>query len=260
MKSMIFILRIIVVFFAGLFSAYFSASIATGLVNIGSIAGLCLSLWLLCVAIKPLHNWIKEMCMKTMFTKVMFWLVNIGFITFAVYGIIVSGAMIYFACQKPADNSTAIVLGAQVKSWGPSEMLRGRINAAEEYLIQNPDCKAVLTGGKGDDEPMSEADSMYEAMCDDGISSERLIKENKATNTYENIMYSQEILAENNIDGDITIITDGFHQFRAKIIANQLGIKGKIGAVNAKTSLRYLPTFAVREWFGLPYQILFQSK
>lgn len=58
--------------------------------------------------------------------------------------------------------------------------------------------------------------------------------------------------------GNIAIVTDGFHQLRVRIIARQLGIKENVGAVNSDTSLLYLPTFTVREWFALPYQVLFR--
>lgn len=59
---------------------------------------------------------------------------NIGFIAFAVYGAIVTSAMVWATCQAPPENSTAIVLGAQVKPWGPSVILRGRIDAANHIL------------------------------------------------------------------------------------------------------------------------------
>ena len=82
---------------------------------------------------------------------------NIGFIAFAVYGAIVTSAMVWATCQAPPENSTAIVLGAQVKPWGPSVILRGRIDAAKSYLDDSPNANAVLSGGQGSDEIMSEA-------------------------------------------------------------------------------------------------------
>ena len=57
-------------------------------------------------------------------------------------------------CQAPPENSTAIVLGAQVKPWGPSVILRGRIDAAKSYLDDSPNANAVLSGGQGSDEIM----------------------------------------------------------------------------------------------------------
>lgn len=253
------ILRYVLFAVSAAFVIYFIGSIIIfGLINIGSIAGLALSVWLVCITFKPLHKLISEFCKSHLATAIAYKAVNICFIAFAIYGLIVTAAMIYSAAVPPAENSTAVVLGAQVKPWGPSSILWGRINAADEYLKANPNTTAVLTGGQGEDEPVSEAESMYTSLIEKGIDSDRLYKEDKATNTTENFKYSLKIIDENNLNQDLAIVTDGFHQLRARIIAKQLGLKQNVGAVNADTSLRYIPIFAVREWFALPYQVLFR--
>lgn len=258
MKVAVIVGRSILAAIAIAFLIYFIISLFAGLDKLACLAGLLLSVWVMCVSIKPIYSFIKDLCFKTGFTHILFVVVNVCFIIFAVYGALVSGAMVFCASQAPTENATAVVLGAQVKPWGPSTILRGRINAAEEYLNENPDTCAVLTGGKGDDEPMSEAQSMYETLVGKGIESNRLYQEDKATNTTENFKYSLEIIEENGINEDLAIVTDGFHQLRARIICMQLGIKQNVGAVSADTSLKYLPVFAVREWFALPYQVLFR--
>lgn len=258
MKIALTAVRSVVAVVAIVFIIYFIVSLIAGLDKLASVAGLLLSIWMLCASVKPIYSYVKELCFKTGFTHILFVAVNVCFIIFAIYGTLVTGAMVVCACQAPAENSTAVVLGAQVKPWGPSTILRGRINAAEKYLDENPDACAVLTGGKGDDEPMSEAQSMYETLTDMGTDSDRIYREDKATNTTENFKYSLEIIEENKLNEDIAIVTDGFHQLRARIICKQLGIKQNVGAVNADTSIRYLPVFAVREWFALPYQVLFR--
>lgn len=250
--------RTIFAIIAIVFIVYFIVSLFAGLDKLSCISGLLLSLWVMCVSIKPIYVFIKDLCFKTGFTHILFVIVNVCFIIFAAYGALVSGAMAICASQAPAENSTAVVLGAQVKPWGPSTILRGRINAAEKYLNENPDACAVLTGGKGDDEPISEAQSMFDTLKEKGIDPERLYQEDKATNTTENFKYSLEIIKENGLNENIAIVTDSFHQLRARIICMQLGIKQNVGAVSADTSLKYLPVFAVREWFALPYQVLFR--
>ena len=162
------------------------------------------------------------------------------------------------ACNsKTADNSTLIVLGAQVRPEGvPSLILRGRIDAAEKYLDEHREAKAVLAGGMGFDEPMSEAKCMYDTMVEDGISPDRLIMEDKSKNTMENFRYSREVLADNDLGEDITVTTDSFHMLRAMLIVRQQGFKGRVGAVCAETRLEFLPTYVVREWFALPFQLI----
>ena len=97
---------------------------------------------------------------------------------------------------------------------------------------------------------------MYDNLIKRGISADRLFIEDRSTDTKENLQFSSEIIKKNNLGSNIAIITDGFHQERAKIIADQIGLKGEIGAYNADTALRYAPTYFVREWFGIPYQLL----
>lgn len=258
MKIALTAIRSVFAIIAIVFIVYFIVALITGLDKLACGAGLLLSAWIMCVSIKPIYAYIKDLCFKTGFTHVLFVAVNVCFIIFAVYGAIVTGAMVITASQAPAEKSTAVVLGAQVKPWGPSSILRGRIDAAEKYLNENPDSYAVLTGGQGDDEPISEAQSMYETLTEMGIDSKRLYQEYKAVNTTENFEYSLKIIEENGLNEDLAIVTDGFHQLRARIICMQLGIKQNVGAINADTSFRYLPVFAVREWFALPYQVLFR--
>lgn len=257
-KILLLIIRTVFAILSIIFFALFVVPMGSNIINPGNIAGAVLCVWIFCVSCAPLHRAIRELFCKRKFTKFIYRAVNFCFIAFAVYGAIVTGAMAVCANIAPAQNSTAVVLGAQVKPWGPSVMLMGRINAADGYLEQNPDAAAVLTGGQGSDEPMSEAQSMYETLVSKGIDGNRLYKEDKAVNTTENIKFSMEIIEQEQLSGDIAIVTDNFHQLRARIIAAQQGVKGNVGAVNSDTRFLYLPTFTVREWFALPYQILFR--
>ena len=229
------ILRIIGIAVAVVFLGFFVIPMTHGIINPGNIAGTFLCLWLLCVLIPPVHGAIKAFCFKHLFTKIVFRVVNIGFIAFAVYGAIVTSAMVWATCQAPPENSTAIVLGAQVKPWGPSVILRGRIDAAKSYLDDSPNANAVLSGGQGSDEVMSEAQCMYNVLTESKIDSSRLYMEDKSTNTTENIRNSMKIIEDNNLNTDITIVTDGFHQLRARIICSQLGIKGNVSKLRHKT-------------------------
>ena len=259
MKRLILLLvRTVFAVLSMTFFPLFFLTMLQGIINIGNLAGMALCVWIFCVSVAPLQKFIKKIFCKHKFTKFIYRAVNLCFIIFAVYGTVVTGLMAYCACKAPAENATAIVLGAQVRPWGPSAVLYGRISGAESYLKETPDACAVLSGGQGEDEPMSEAQCMYNYLSDDGIDESRLYKEDKSVNTTENIRFSMEIIEENNLNTDIAIATDSYHQLRAQIIARQQGIKGNVGAVNSDTSFIYIPTFAVREWFALPYQVLFR--
>ena len=248
--------RIIITVTALFFLCAFSLSLLQGIVNLGSIAGTALCLWILSMSIVPIHRALMVIFFKFNITKFIYYTINTCFVIFTIYGTIISGIMVYYACQAPSENATAVVLGAQVQESGPSVILSGRINAAEKYLKKNTKASAVLSGGQGDDEPMSEAEAIYNKLNNKGISSNRLYLESKSTNTTENLEYSLKIIKDYKLNDDIAVVTDGFHQLRVNIIASQLDLKQNVGAVNSDTSFIYLPTFVVREWFAIPYQLI----
>lgn len=220
---------------------------------IGNIAGIALCVWALVMCVPPLHHAVKRAFLKHTFTKVLYRVVNAVIVLFLIYGAAVTAAMAVTCLSAPPEDSTVLVLGAKVSNSGePTLILRDRISAAEEYLTAHPKCSAVLTGGKGSDEVISEAECMYNTMVGDGIDPERLYLEDKATDTVENFAFSQKIIEENALNKNLAVVTDGFHQFRARIIAQKQGITSAIGSVNAHTRLVFIPTYAVREWFALP--------
>ena len=251
------IFRALMIIISSVMLGCFVETMFSNMVNIGNIVGSALCLWIICVCIKPVHHSIRDTLKKNAFTGFVYRFVSVFFILLTVYGAVVTGAMVYAAMQPPVEGATALALGAYVRPDGePSNILNGRIMAAEEYLKGSPNTYAILTGGQGDNEVMSEADCMYRVLTEDGISAERLYKETEANNTFKNIVNSKRIIEDNGLSDDLAICTDGFHQLRARLIANQTGISGKIGAVNAQTRLWYIPTYAVREWFALPYQLI----
>lgn len=234
----------------------FAFTFSIGITNIGNIAGTVLCVWLILVCIKPLYQAIKRGFYRFFFTRLVYRIVSIAFIVVISYGAVATTAILGASMIAPKENSTVVVLGAHVKPTGePSTILNGRINAAENYLDENKKSSAVLSGGKGSDEVKSEAQCMYDIMTSDGISSDRLYIEDKSTTTRENFEFSEKIIQEKGLDENLAITTDRFHQLRAKIITMQLGIKGEVGAVNSDAPFKYVPTYLVREWFALPYQI-----
>ena len=92
------------------------------------------------------------------------------------------------ANDKPeSKNTTLIILGCKVKDGQPSQMLKRRLDTAYDYLIENPDVKVIVSGGKGTDEIISEAQCMHDYLTKKGISENRIIIESASTSTRENI-------------------------------------------------------------------------
>lgn len=153
----------------------------------------------------------------------------------------------FSASEAIPANTPAIVLGCAVDGDKPSRMLQKRIDAAFEYLTANPEASCILSGGKGDGENLSEAEAMYNALTEKGISPERLYKEDKSTTTAENMQFSKEISDAQGLGGTVVLITTDFHQFRAGLLAEKYGFS--VYKVCARSGTFSLPTFIVREWF-----------
>lgn len=157
------------------------------------------------------------------------------------------------AADKPPETpQTVIVLGCRVKPDRPSLMLLNRIEAAYGYLSENPDSICIASGGQGNDEPMSEAECIKNELIARGISPERIICEDSSTSTYENLKNSALLLDEMELDRTAVIVTSEYHQLRASIIAKKQGYT--VYSVSARTPPLLLPSYWIREWFGVIYE------
>ena len=120
-----------------------------------------------------------------------------------------------------------VVLGAKVRSSGPSVSLWDRIYGARDYLEAHEDVIAVVSGGQGPDEPMTEAQAMCDALVELGIDPERIWLEEKATSTWENITFSLDLIEANTgtRPEKIGVLSSEYHLFRASLLAKKCGVE-----------------------------------
>lgn len=171
--------------------------------------------------------------------------------------LVISFLMIKEMNDKPEDNNTTlVVLGCQVRGNQPSLMLRHRLDAAYDYLTEHEEINVVVSGGQGYDEAVSEAQCMHDYLVSRGIDSGRIYIEDKSSDTNENIEFSKRIIEQNGLYSDITIVTDGFHQYRADVFAKRHNLRAY--NISAKTQIWLVPTYWVREWFGIVYYTVFK--
>ena len=113
--------------------------------------------------------------------------------------------------------SAVVVLGAGVNGTTPSLSLQVRLEAALDYIAQRPGIPIVVTGSQGPGEDISEAACMAGWLADRGVDPARILLEDQADNTEENIRYSQEVLYDAGVDttGSIAVVTSDYHLCRA---------------------------------------------
>ena len=124
--------------------------------------------------------------------------------------------------EEPPQVDYVIVLGARLYGDLPSPALLERLRVAKDYLLENEDSRVVVTGGQGTDELIPEAHAMENFLVENGIEEDRIIVEDKATSTFENMKYSKElIMEEGTVNPKVLIVTNKHHIFRAKLLAER---------------------------------------
>ncbi len=122
------------------------------------------------------------------------------------------------------ESEVMVIFGCQVKPDGPSILLRDRLDTALTYLEEHPDITVVVTGGKGDDEHISEAQCMYDYLTAHGVDGENILMEYQSRNTYQNIYYTLCLLTEAVSAGELdepesyVLVSSDFHLARIQLL------------------------------------------
>ena len=169
-------------------------------------------------------------------------------------GLILSGSR-----TEEEDVDCIIVLGAGLRNDAPSLVLRRRLNAAADYMKTREDIPVIVSGGLGRGETITEAEAMFRYLSARGIDESRIWKEEMSTSTQENLAFSLALMEEKGLDVEnikIAVVSNEFHLYRAKLIAEKAGLDA-IG-VAAETPGAYLRVlYYCREAFALAAEVFF---
>ncbi len=99
------------------------------------------------------------------------------------------------------------------------KVLRYRLDTAIDYLNENPGTICIVSGGKGANEPVVEAQGMANYPEWHGIKKTASSKMMKSKTTQENISNSRALITKPN--ATVGIVTNDFHMFRALQIAHK---------------------------------------
>ena len=150
-----------------------------------------------------------------------------------------------------------VVLGAKVRAEGPSVSLMDRIRATQAYMDDHPDVIAVVSGGQGADEPMTEARCMYDELVKLGVDPQRIWIEDQATSTWENLNFSLNLIEEKTgtRPEKIGILSSEYHLFRASLFADACGVES-VGIPAATSRLPQKINHFMREVAGIWHYLL----
>ena len=189
------------------------------------------------------------------------WLSRIWYAVWILFFIwLLSFAVFIYALQqqikqsaKPIPEVAAIiVLGSGTVEGKPTPTLANRLDTAAPIIHSQKNALAITSGGIGFGKTHSEANIMAHYLYDThDIPLKRILQEGKSTSTAENLIYSQQLLAEKGISiaAPIVIVTSDFHTIRADAIAKHQGYEHPITiASETPLSIRYNAWF--REYFA----------
>ncbi|WBW95194.1 YdcF family protein [Oceanirhabdus sp. W0125-5] len=156
-----------------------------------------------------------------------------------------------------SDMDYVIILGTQVIGDRPGLELKNRLDKAIRIINDNQSCKIIVCGGTGYNQKFSEAYVMKKYLIEKGIDNDRILKEEKSTNTYENIKNANDIIR--NIDNrdniKVGVCSNDYHVYRGKIISKKFELN-PVG-IYAKTPLYIIPNHRMREYCSILYYWLF---
>ena len=160
--------------------------------------------------------------------------------------------------DKEPERDYLIVLGAAVYKDQPSLTLVRRLEGALDYLNAYPESVAIVSGGMGPGETVTEAKAMHDWLIAHGIPEERILQEPRATSTQENLAFSFQIIREraDEPDGHVAIVSSAYHLYRAKEMAKLQGVDA-VGVAAPWGYFFVMLNYFIREAFGVTHRWVF---
>ena len=215
----------------------------------GGLSGFSLIWVFLCGFFGGLWKWLKYLKKnhKHMPRVIKLPLMMISVIFGAVFCFVEMVLLISGRSHRDIEAEYVIVLGAQVKGEYPSKVLQTRVMTALDYLNKHPGAKVIVSGGRGRGEKITEAECMRRILVEHGVDEKRIIIEDQSSTTYENLLFSTNIVGKNH---SFVISTCHFHQFRAQSMAKKIGVDCVTG-ISGKSNKSLLLNYYVREFFAV---------
>jgi len=184
-----------------------------------------------------------------------------GYVTFLLVSYIIY-AFVYSRITGLRRADFVVVLGSglargdRVPPLLASRLERGR--HVYQTLVGRGKTRPVLivSGGKGSDEQISEAEAMARYLIERGVPADHVVREDQSGTTEENLTFSQAIMERSRPGYRCIVVTSNYHVFRAAMLARRLGVNGQV--TGSRTAGYYWPTAMLREFAAvfLSYKVV----
>lgn len=148
-----------------------------------------------------------------------------------------------------------IILGCQIRKDGTlTPLLKARVDKAlsfreEQLKMTNKDLVFITSGGKGDDESISEAEAMKNYLLKNGIKENNILMDDKSKDTYQNLKFSHKLITKKN--ANVAFSTTNYHVLRAGLLATEQNFL--VEGMGSKTKAYFYINAFIREFIGTLY-------
>ncbi|HEY3709286.1 MAG TPA: YdcF family protein [Amycolatopsis sp.] len=171
-----------------------------------------------------------------------------GYLAF-VFTALLLYSVLYSRVNRRARADAVIVLGSGLLGDRVPPLLASRLDRAVVFWRRCPEALVVVSGGQGPDELKSEAAAMADYLVAAGVPAARIVLEDRATTTDENLRYSVALLRERGFTGRVLAVTNNYHVFRTAVLARRLGLR--LDVIGARTASYFVPSAFLREFVAL---------
>jgi uncharacterized SAM-binding protein YcdF (DUF218 family) len=158
------------------------------------------------------------------------WRWGVTLVGFCVAALVVAGLVLVVAIYRQARTDQArpaqaiVVLGtAQYNGW-PGPVFQARLDRAIELWQAGYAPVVVVTGGKMPGDGYTEAEAAWAYLTNAGVPPEAIVTENAASDTWESMQGVAALLEPSGIH-QVIVVSDGFHLFRARMMARDVGLQ-----------------------------------
>ncbi|MDO4467208.1 MAG: YdcF family protein [Bacillota bacterium] len=179
--------------------------------------------------------------------------------TYSLFECLLMGAVvcgISASLKKPKlDRDYIIILGCGIREDGTLyPLLQGRVDQAIAFFREQKEKTGkeaifIPSGGKGNDEIISEAEAMKNYLLSQGIEERLILIEDQSTNTLENMKFSKTLIEERNKEAKVAFSTTNYHVFRSGVISRQAGFYPE--GMGSKTRWYFWPNAFIRGFVGV---------
>ena len=171
--------------------------------------------------------------------------ISMVFLAFMFYSLLIS------VLPRRIDYDYVIVLGAGLAGGERvTKLLADRLDkAVQVYENSMSLCRIIVSGGKGSDEKISEAQAMKNYLLENGIKENDILLEDQSSDTMENLQNSKEIIYSRKGRKLTALVTSSYHVFRAMLYSKKLSFP--LTGIGSRIAFYYWPSAMIREYAAL---------